>query len=56
MAHRLPTWDNEENNTSKKDLYQDLNEFWKLAIQTTASNLRQGECYRSELVAEWAKK
>lgn len=55
MAHRLPNWDNEDNNLLKKNLYQDLNDFWKLAIQTTASNLRQGEYYSPDLVAEWAK-
>ncbi|KAG2207301.1 hypothetical protein INT46_004397 [Mucor plumbeus] len=55
MAHRLPTWDNEDNNKLKRDLYQDLNDFWKLAIQTTSSNLRQGECYSPESVGDWAK-
>ncbi|KAL9556800.1 hypothetical protein MBANPS3_001698 [Mucor bainieri] len=55
MAHRLPTWDNEDNNKLKRDLYQDLNDFWKLAIQTTSSNLRQGECYSSESVSDWAR-
>ncbi|KAI8638242.1 Cut8 six-helix bundle-domain-containing protein [Parasitella parasitica] len=55
IAHRLPTWDNEANNKSKRDLYQDLNDFWKHAIQITSSNLRQGECYSPESVSEWAK-
>lgn len=55
MAHRLPNWDNDSNNLLKKTLYQDLNEFWKLAIQTTSSNLQQGECYSAESVSDWAK-
>ncbi|KAI8083731.1 Cut8 six-helix bundle-domain-containing protein [Thamnidium elegans] len=56
IAHRLPNWDNDENNSLKKNLYQDLNNFWKLAIQNIASNLRQGEYYiNSETVSEWAK-
>jgi hypothetical protein len=55
MAHRLPNWDNEENNSLKKNLYQHLNDFWKLAIRTTATNLRQGECYSPDSVGEWAK-
>jgi len=45
-----------DNNKLKRDLYQDLNDFWKLAIQTTSSNLRQGECYSSESVSDWAKR
>lgn len=56
MAHRLPTWDNENNNKYKHELYQDLNDFWKLAIQTTSSNLRQNEIYNPSSVSEWAKK
>jgi hypothetical protein len=55
MAHRLPTWDNENNNKYKHELYQDLNDFWKLAIQTTSSNLRQNEIYNPSSVSEWAK-
>ncbi|KAI8882423.1 nuclear envelope [Backusella circina FSU 941] len=55
MAHRLPVWDSNVNNTLKKDLYQDLNDFWKIAIQTTASKLREGECYSPESVSAWAK-
>ncbi|KAI7891266.1 Cut8 six-helix bundle-domain-containing protein [Mucor mucedo] len=55
IAHRIPNWDNDENNALKRSLYQDLNDFWKLAIQTTSSNLRQGECYSPESVSEWAK-
>ncbi|KAI9484262.1 MAG: hypothetical protein EXX96DRAFT_478476, partial [Benjaminiella poitrasii] len=51
----LPTWDNEEHNKLKTNLYQDLNDFWKLAITTTVTNLRQGECYSPESVSEWAK-
>jgi hypothetical protein len=43
------------NNALKKDLYQDLNEFWKIAIQNTASKLREGECYSPESVSTWAK-
>lgn len=45
-----------DNNKLKRDLYQDLNDFWKLAIQTTSSNLRQGECYSPESVGDWAKR
>jgi hypothetical protein len=56
IAHRIPNWDNDENNALKRSLYQDLNDFWKLAIQTTSSNLRQGECYSPESVGEWAKR
>lgn len=55
--HRVFTWRILlDNNTLKRDLYQDLNDFWKLAIQTTSSNLRQGECYSSESVGDWAKR
>ncbi|KAI8994654.1 hypothetical protein BDB01DRAFT_715211 [Pilobolus umbonatus] len=55
MAHRLPVWDNEDNNMLKKNLYHNLNIFWKLAIQSTASKLHEGECYSPETVSTWAK-
>ncbi len=56
MAHRLPNWENDDNNTLKRNLYQDLNGYWKIAIQNTSSNLQQGECYSQESVGEWAKR
>jgi len=55
MAHRLPHWDNDDNNKLKKDLYHDLNSFWKSAIHSTASKLREGECYSPDSVSNWAK-
>ncbi|CEI98132.1 hypothetical protein RMCBS344292_15859 [Rhizopus microsporus] len=55
IAHRLPVWDNENHNRLKQNLYQQLNEFWKTAIQSTASKLREGEIYSPESVSEWAK-
>ncbi|KAI7903436.1 Cut8 six-helix bundle-domain-containing protein [Cokeromyces recurvatus] len=55
IAYRLPIWDNDEHNNLKRDLYQDLNNFWKQAIKTTAANLRQAEYYSPESVNEWAK-
>ena len=56
MAHRLPNWDNQANNTLKRNLYQNLNDFWKMAIQTTSLRLQQGECYSPQSVGEWAKR
>lgn len=57
IAHRLPNWDNDENNSIKRNLYLELNQLWKLAIQNIASNLRQGEYYyNSDTVSEWAKR
>ncbi|KAG1454980.1 hypothetical protein G6F56_007184 [Rhizopus delemar] len=55
IAHRLPTWDSEEHNTIQRNLYQQLNEFWKSAIQSTSSKLRQGEIYSPDTVSEWAR-
>ncbi|OBZ84425.1 Tethering factor for nuclear proteasome sts1 [Choanephora cucurbitarum] len=54
MAHRLPDWDNEENNQLKKELYRDLNLFWKTAIQATAAKLTADQ-YSPDSVREWAK-
>ncbi|KAI8375475.1 Cut8 six-helix bundle-domain-containing protein [Blakeslea trispora] len=54
MAHRLPNWENEDNNQLKKELYQDLNSFWKTAILTTASKLSTHQ-YNPDAVREWAK-
>ncbi|KAG0736846.1 hypothetical protein G6F57_004212 [Rhizopus arrhizus] len=55
IAHRLPTWDNEEHNALQRNLYQQLNEFWKTAIQSTSSKLREGEIYSPDSVSEWAR-
>ncbi|KAI8988132.1 Cut8 six-helix bundle-domain-containing protein [Mycotypha africana] len=64
MAHRLPTWNNQENNQYKAELYQHLNDFWKLAIQNTNDFLtstdqqRQQETHSTfspQTVSIWAK-
>ncbi|KAI8061487.1 Cut8 six-helix bundle-domain-containing protein [Gilbertella persicaria] len=54
MAHRLPNWDSEENNRLKKELYQNLNLFWKSAIQITSQKLHASN-YNPDTVREWAK-
>ncbi|KAI9277360.1 Cut8 six-helix bundle-domain-containing protein [Sporodiniella umbellata] len=55
IAHRLPAWDNEDHNAIQRSLYQQLNEFWTCAVQSTASKLRQGETYSPDTVSEWAR-
>lgn len=44
-----------DNNQLKRNLYQDLNNYWKRAIQSSVAKLRDGETYSAQTVAEWAK-
>ncbi|KAG0174032.1 Tethering factor for nuclear proteasome sts1 [Apophysomyces sp. BC1034] len=55
VAHRLPTWENEDHNQLKRELYHDLNDCWKKAIVTAASKMRERESYSPQTVSEWAK-
>ncbi|CAO3621097.1 unnamed protein product [Cunninghamella blakesleeana] len=56
FAHRLPIWDNEENNQARRDLYNDLSLFWKQAIQTTFNNISNGSVtFPSDTISNWAK-
>lgn len=54
-VHRLPTWDTEENNALKENLYQQLNGFWKMTIQNASSKLCENETYNSDSINQWAK-
>ncbi|CEG80481.1 Putative Zinc finger protein [Rhizopus microsporus] len=54
--HTCPSKRRAHHNRLKQNLYQQLNEFWKTAIQSTASKLREGEIYSPESVSEWAKR
>jgi hypothetical protein len=57
FAHRLPIWDNEENNQPRRDLYNDLSLFWKQAIQSTYENISNGTMisFPPDTISNWAK-
>ncbi|CAO3614256.1 unnamed protein product [Cunninghamella echinulata] len=56
FAHRLPMWDNEENNQSRRDLYNDLSLFWKQAILSTYDKVFNGHCsFPPDTISNWAK-
>ncbi|RCH79413.1 protein DBF8, partial [Rhizopus stolonifer] len=53
VANRLPVWDND--GKSIRDLYTELIQYWKKAIEMAASKLSQGKIYGQQAVTEWAK-
>ncbi|KAG2190606.1 hypothetical protein INT46_002026 [Mucor plumbeus] len=55
VANRLPVWDTEAHNQIKRDLYSELINYWKKAIDIAASKLDQGKIYGQQVVTEWAK-
>ncbi|KAK4518484.1 uncharacterized protein ATC70_008702 [Mucor velutinosus] len=55
VANRLPVWDNDAHNQIKRDLYSELINYWKKAIDIAASKLDQGKIYGQQAVTEWAK-
>ncbi|CDH56915.1 predicted protein [Lichtheimia corymbifera JMRC:FSU:9682] len=55
LTHRLPSWENDDNNQLKRDLYNDLNSYWTRAIQMAASRHQEGEVYSAQTVNELAK-
>ncbi|CAO3609540.1 unnamed protein product [Mucor hiemalis] len=55
VAHRLPTWENDSHNQIKRDLYIELINYWKKAIDIASSKLDQGKIYGQQVVTEWAK-
>ncbi|KAI8073666.1 Cut8 six-helix bundle-domain-containing protein [Thamnidium elegans] len=55
VANRLPTWDNEAHNQIKRDLYTELINYWKKAIDIASSKLDQGKIFGQQVVTEWAK-
>jgi len=55
FVHRLPSWDNEEHDEVKKELYARLGEYWRKCISDAASKLEEGKFYTQAIVNEWAK-
>ncbi|KAG2213905.1 hypothetical protein INT47_001174 [Mucor saturninus] len=55
VAHRLPTWETEAHNQIKRDLYTELINYWKKAIDIASSKLDQGKIFGQQIVSEWAK-
>lgn len=55
VASRLPTWENEAHNQIKRDLYVELINYWKKAIDIASSKLDQGKIYGQQVVTQWAK-
>ncbi|KAI8388598.1 Cut8 six-helix bundle-domain-containing protein [Radiomyces spectabilis] len=55
VAHRLPTWDNQDKNLARQELYTNLNAFWIKAVKTTSLKLREGETFSSQTISTWAK-
>ncbi|OBZ91432.1 Tethering factor for nuclear proteasome sts1 [Choanephora cucurbitarum] len=55
VANRLPEWENDAHNQIKRELYTELTQFWKKAIEIAASKLNQGKIYGQQIVTEWAK-
>lgn len=55
FAHRLPTWDADQHNQPRLDLYTDLALFWKQAIQLTFDKISKESTFNSDTIAAWAR-
>ncbi|ORZ09167.1 Cut8 six-helix bundle-domain-containing protein [Absidia repens] len=55
FAHRLPTWDTDQHNQPRLDLYNDLALFWKQAIQLTSAKISKESSFHSDTIALWAR-
>ncbi|KAI7897981.1 Cut8 six-helix bundle-domain-containing protein [Cokeromyces recurvatus] len=55
VASRLPEWDNDVHNQIKRDLMNEIIEYWKKAVNVASSKINQGKIYGQQVVTEWAK-
>ncbi|KAI8092477.1 Cut8 six-helix bundle-domain-containing protein [Halteromyces radiatus] len=55
FAHRLPTWDKDQHNQPRQDLYNDLALFWKQAVQMTFEKFSQDATFHADTIDSWAK-
>ncbi|KAI8071787.1 Cut8 six-helix bundle-domain-containing protein [Gongronella butleri] len=59
FAHRLPTWEQDEHNQPKQQLYHELLDYWKQAIQMTVDRSNHAphdpSAYHVDTISHWSQ-